>query len=93
MKQKLTLSLKPSRIALLRKASARRSTSISDLVEQFAEKMGNEPTDEKPAILKWAGAFADFVSPSDFQADDRVGEELRKTRTYRRMERERKKAR
>jgi len=88
MKQKLTLSLKASRVAMLRKASARKATSISELVEEFAKKADAEPTEEIPGILRWAGFWAEHLTPADFDGDDRLGEELRKTKAYERLERE-----
>ena len=85
-KRKLTLSLRPSRIAMLRKASARRNKSISEMVEDMAENADKEVLDEGASnISKWAGYLAERIKPSEFEADDRYGAELRKTETYERM--------
>jgi hypothetical protein len=89
MKQKLTLSLEPARVAMLRRASARRSKSISELVEDLAEQLDKMPV-EAPAeanILKWKGFWADKIAPEEFEADTRAGAELRKTAAYERMKR------
>ena len=86
-KRKLTLSLKPSRIAMLRKASARRNKSISEMVEDMAENADDEVLDEGASnISKWAGYLAERIKPSDLEADDRYGAELRKTEAYERMQ-------
>jgi CRISPR/Cas system CSM-associated protein Csm2 small subunit len=89
MKQKLTLSLEPARVAMLRRASARRSKSISELVEDLAEQL-DKMQEEAPAkanILKWKGFWADKIAPEEFEADTRAGAELRKTAVYQRMKR------
>ena len=91
MKRKLTLSLKPSRIAMLRKASAKRSTSISELVEDFALRMDEQPPEGTPGILKWKGFWAKQITAKDFEAKDRAGAELRKTEAYERLMSKRKK--
>ncbi|MGV9012896.1 MAG: DUF6364 family protein [Flavobacteriales bacterium] len=91
MKKKLTLSLRPSRIAMLRKASAKRSTSISELVEEFAERIDEQPSEAIPGILKWKGYWAKFITEKDFEADDRAGAELRKTEAYQRLKAKRRK--
>jgi len=52
MKKKPTLSIKPSRVAMLRKASARQSTSISELVEGFAKRADEQIPDGTSCFLK-----------------------------------------
>lgn len=91
MKKKLTLSIKPSRIAMLRKASARQSTSISELVEEFAKRVDEQPPEGIPGILKWKGFWADRIAAKEFEADDRGGAELRKTEAYQRLKAKRRK--
>lgn len=89
MKRKLTLSIEPARISMLRRASARRSKSISELVEDLAEQLDKLP-DEEPAeanILKWKGFWADKITPAEFEADTRAGAELRKTAAYQQLKR------
>lgn len=94
MKTKLTLSIDRRKVAKLRKASIRRGTSISEMVENMADKLDEAPGDDTEAsILKWAGYLADTLTPEDFEEDSREGAELRKTEYYERMkEAKRKKA-
>ena len=84
MKQKLTLSIERSKVALLRRASARRSRSISELVEEFAQQQEKAPTEGEPNILKWKGFWHKHVTDAAFEADDRAGAQLRKTEAYQR---------
>jgi hypothetical protein len=84
MKTKLTLSIDRRKVAKLRKASARRSTSISELVENMADKLDEAPVEDTEAnILKWAGSLE--LPPEAFEEDSRGGAELRKTKYYARM--------
>jgi hypothetical protein len=93
MKTKLTLSIDRRKVAKLRRASARRGTSISELVERLADSLDNPKGDYAPAgILKWAGFLADKLNPQDFEEDSRAGAELRKTAYYERMKVKRKRA-
>ena len=66
MKKKLTLSLEPSHIAMLRKASLRKKKSISQLVEDFAENIDTLPNVDEPGILKWAGFWGKYITPEDW---------------------------
>ena len=89
MKTKLTLSIDRRKVAMLRKASARKGKSISELVETLAEKSDEQPTAEgegEANILKWRGSWAKQVTEADLEADDRAGAELRKTKAYERMQ-------
>jgi hypothetical protein len=98
MKTKLTLSIDRRKVAMLRKASARRGKSISELVENLADQLDAQKDEEptvvaEPGILKWAGYLADKLTLEDFEEDSRGGAELRKTLYYERMQKaERKRA-
>ncbi len=97
MKTKLTLSIDRRQVAKLRKASARKGKSISELVENLADQLDDQKNDEpavvaEPGILKWAGYLADIgLSPEDFEEDSRGGAELRKTLYYERMQKAKRK--
>ncbi|MBK7111828.1 MAG: hypothetical protein IPH60_05200 [Flavobacteriales bacterium] len=83
MKTKLTLSIDRRKVAKLRKASARRSTSISELVENMADKLDEAPVEDTEAnILKWAGSLE---LPPRLSKKTAGGAELRKTKYYARM--------
>lgn len=85
MNTKLTLSIDRRKVAMLRKASARKGKSISELVENLADKTDEQPSTEgagEANILNWRGFWAKHVSEADFAADDRAGAELRKTKAY-----------
>lgn len=86
MKQKVTLSLKPEVVAKLKAERKRRNTSMSEEVERRVEAEEAAPEGPSP-FMKWAGAFADWFTLEDFEADDRVGEELRKTAAYQHLKR------
>ena len=90
MKTKLTLSIDRRKVAMLRKASARKGKSISELVENLAEQLDAQKSDEpsvvaEPGIRKWFGSLAEILTPEDFEEDSRGGAELRKTEYYERM--------
>jgi len=96
MKTKLTLSIDRRKVAKLRRASARKGKSISELVENLADQLDahkdEEPTvGAEPGILKWAGYLADKLTPEDFEEDSRGGAELRKTLYYERMQKAKRK--
>jgi len=96
MKTKLTLSIDRRKVAMLRKASARKGKSISELVENLAEQLDEQKNEEptvvaEPGILKWAGYLADKLTPEDFEEDSRGGAELRKTLYYERMQKAKRK--
>lgn len=80
-RSKLTLSVRPEHVAMLRKASARKGRSISDLVEELAEKLNEEPEiGERGAafIQRHLGVLAGKVGPEDWDRADRIGDLLRK---------------
>ena len=73
MKKKLTLSIESATVALLRKASARRDTSISALIEEFAEGIRKEES-ERPLFSKEFPGLgqpvgADMVGEEGYHAD------------------------
>lgn len=88
MKQKVTLSLKPEVVAKLEAERKRHKTSMSEEVERRVEAQ-EAPSDEKTPFSKWVGAFADWFTVEDFAADDRTGDELRKTSAYNKPKRKR----
>lgn len=79
-KSKLTLSVRREYVAMLRKASARRGSSITELVEEFAQQLDREvKTGELSDYVKRnMGVLAKKVKPKDWERDDRVGDILRK---------------
>jgi hypothetical protein len=90
MKTKLTLSIDRGKVAKLRRASARKGASISELVETMADKLDEAPADDtEPNILKWAGSLV--LAPEDFEEDSRGGAELRKTEYYVKMKKAKRK--
>jgi hypothetical protein len=96
MKTKLTLSIDRRKVAKLRRASARKGKSISELVENLADQLDAQKDEEptvvaEPGILKWAGYLADKLTPEDFEEDSRGGAELRKTLYYERMQKAKRK--
>lgn len=96
MKTKLTLSIDRRKVAKLRRASARKGKSISELVENLADQLDAQQGDEpsvvaEPGIAKWASSLADILTPEDFEEDSRGGAELRKTFYYARMQKAKRK--
>jgi len=80
-KSKLTLSVRTKYVAMLRRASARKGKSITEMVEEFAEQVERESKGEDPGeawIKRNLGILADKVKPSDWDRDDRFGDILRK---------------
>lgn len=80
-RSKLTLSVRPEYVALLRKASARKGRSISELVEEFAEKLDKEPEIGERGtafIQRHLGVASSKVDTKDWERDDRLGDILRK---------------
>ncbi len=79
-KTKLTLSVRPRYVAMLRKAGARRGRSISDLVEELAEnldKQKDEPEELCDFVKRYSGILSD-LPVSAWETDDRMGDLLRK---------------
>lgn len=77
---KLTLSVRPKYVAMLRKAGARRGRSISDLVEELAEtldKQKDQPEELSDFVKRYRGILSDLPATA-WEADDRMGDLLRK---------------
>lgn len=78
-KGKLTLSVAPEYVAMLRKVSARRGRSISDLVEDLALDLDSMPESTK---MLWAdqvnGMGENAFSDKDYKRTDLLGALLRK---------------
>jgi len=73
MKGRLTLSLDPERIAKLRRASIRRKTTITALVEEFADKLdASEEKRGKDWIDEMKGALTNQISQRDLDTDPRL---------------------
>jgi hypothetical protein len=80
-KSKLTLSVRTRHIAMLRRASKRKGKSITELVEELAEREEREVSDTDPGdewIQRNLGLLAKAVRPTDWEGDDRMGHLLRK---------------
>lgn len=78
-KAKLTLSVRPKYVAMLRKASARRGKSITELVEDIAQQLDSE---EGVTKKLWAdrmnGRLEGAFSDADYERNDLLGALLRK---------------
>jgi hypothetical protein len=77
---KLTLSVGPKYVAMLRKASARKGRSITELVKDLAvqlDQAGNEGDKELWAD-RMNGKGADAFSAMDYERKDLLGALLRK---------------
>lgn len=74
MKTKLTLSIDKKNVALLRKASARRSKTISALVEDLAQKLAKEDSEDEevPEWLAEMGTWLKGVTEKDLEEDPRL---------------------
>jgi hypothetical protein len=93
MKQRKDLTLKPENIEEIRQRARRNRTSMSEEVDRAIEHSPSDlGCDEKGPFSKWVGAFSDLFDREDYIADDRVGEELRKTSAYRHMVRKKRTA-
>lgn len=91
MKTKLTLSIDRRKVAMLRKASARRGTSISELVEELAERLDEAPsTAAAVTITQYIGTLE--LPEETFEEESRGGAELRKTAYYEQMKKKRRRA-
>ena len=79
-KSKLTFSVRREYVAMLRKASARRGSSITELVGEFARQLDNDgqPGELSDYVKRYMGVLAKKVKPKDWERDDRVGDILRK---------------
>lgn len=79
-KSKLTLSVRKRHIAMLRRASARRGRSITQLVEELAESLDKDqdkPEELSDFVKRYSG-FLSGIKPEAWDANDRMGELLRK---------------
>lgn len=74
---KLTLSVRPKYVAMLRRASARRGKSITELVEEIAEQMDAQSTKELWAD-RMNGVAADAFTEAHYERHDLLGALLRK---------------
>jgi hypothetical protein len=73
MKGKLTLSLDKKRIAKLRRASIRRKTSITALVEEFADRLESTGTMAGPSwVDELKGTLTGKLAQADLDADPRL---------------------
>ncbi len=91
MKRKVTLSLSPNTVADLEQKKRKRKTSMSKEVERLVKEDKEAPKEgEHSGFYDLAGSFADWFTEEDFEADDRAGEELRKTKAYQHMVEQRK---
>ncbi|MCC6541124.1 MAG: hypothetical protein IT225_02780 [Flavobacteriales bacterium] len=79
-KSKLTLSVRPKYVAMLRRASARRGQSITELVEEIARQLETDTASTSKEL--WAdrmnGRFAGGFTDADYQRTDLLGALLRK---------------
>lgn len=79
-KAKLTLSVRPRYVAMLRRASARSGKSITELVEEVAEQLDARTQSSTKEL--WAdrmnGRFAGGFTDADYQRTDLLGALLRK---------------
>lgn len=86
MKRKVTLSLSPGTLAKLQYKGRKRKTSMSKEVERMVDQDKDTPKEgEHSGFYDLAGSFADWFTEEDFEADDKAGNELRKTKAYLRM--------
>jgi hypothetical protein len=76
---KLTLSVEPEYVAMLRRASARRGRSITELVQELALRLDKEAEEGKEL---WAdrtnGMLAGAFREEDYERQDLLGALLRK---------------
>lgn len=80
-KSKLTLSVRKGHIAMLRRASARRGRSITELVEDLAESLDKEkeqPEELSDYVKRNRGIAVGRLKPADWERDDMLGDILRK---------------
>lgn len=91
MKTKLTLSIDRRKVAMLRKASARKGTSISELVEDLAERLDEAPSEAAAVtITRYIGTLE--LPEEAFEEDSRGGAELRKTDYYEHLKKKRRRS-
>lgn len=91
MKTKLTLSIDRRKVAMLRKASARKGTSISELVEDLAERLDEAPSEAAAVtISQYIGTLE--LPEEAFEEDSLGGAELRKTEYYEHLKKKRRRS-
>ena len=75
MKGKLTLSLDKKRIAKLRRASIRRKTSITALVEELADRLEETGTKQSGSwVEELKGVLTGKIEQADLDADPRLAQ-------------------
>lgn len=80
MKGKLTLSLDPKRIAKLRRASIRRKTTITALVEELADRLdASQEKAGKDWLDEMKGALTGRISRKDLADDPKLAHILGKS--------------
>ncbi|HNI05881.1 MAG TPA: DUF6364 family protein [Flavobacteriales bacterium] len=89
MKRKVTLSVKAETLAKMKAEGRRHRTSMSEEVERRFDQEEPKPDGPSP-FMRWGGKFADWFTEADFEANDWIGEELRKTEAYQRLQERRK---
>lgn len=80
-KSKLTLSVDRKHVAMLRRASARRGRSITELVEELAESLDKEkekPEELSDFVKRNQGTAVGRLKAADWDRDDMLGDILRK---------------
>ena len=86
MKRKVTLSLSPQALSKLQQKKRKHKTSMSSEVERMVDADTEAPKEGGHSeFYGLAGSFADWFTEEDFEADDRAGEELRKTTAYKHL--------
>jgi hypothetical protein len=78
VKAKLTLSVCPKYVAMLRRASARRGKSITELVEEMAEQADAATSTKELWADRMNGIAADGFTDADHERHDLLGALLRK---------------
>ncbi len=76
-KAKLTLSVRPKYVAMLRRASIRRGKSITELVEEIAEQMDVQST-KTLWVDRMNGRLEGGFRDADYERNDLLGALLRK---------------
>jgi hypothetical protein len=79
MKTKLTLSIDKKRVAQLRKASARRSKSISALIEEIAEQLDKDDSKKRSFKEEFADLIGLPLDPAWVEEDTWQASHLRKS--------------
>ena len=77
-KPELTIRVRPKYVAMLRKASAQRGRTITELVEEMAEQLNESGTTKELWADRMNGRFAGGFTDADYQRNDMLGALLRK---------------